>query len=103
MTEYSDNFTALLALVPSGWKRSNKPSISGNLAIYEIEYSEHSSYNELKRFVQFINPNQVISTVPYSTKSEKTPLIPDYWYGRKRIRPGRSYQPQINSIFVKKN
>lgn len=54
-----------------------------------MQYSEHSSYNELKRFIRFIQPRDVISTVPLSSKNmEETPKIPNSWLNRE-LKPNR--------------
>lgn len=55
-----------------------------------MQYSEHSSYNELKRFIRFIQPREVISTVPFSSKDmEKTPKIPNSWLNCE-LKPNRA-------------
>lgn len=55
-----------------------------------VQYSEHSSFNELKRFVRFIKPRKVISTVPFSSKNmEKTPKVPHSWLNYE-LKPNRA-------------
>lgn len=44
-----------------------------------VKYSEHSSYSELERFVKFIQPEKVISTVPISSSSQNTKSVPRSW------------------------
>lgn len=60
-----------MAFIPTGWEmsRRNKNADNvrrtqyGKVTIYGIPYSEHSSFTELKRFVQFLKPAEVIPTV----------------------------------------
>ncbi|XP_077733688.1 DNA cross-link repair 1A protein [Canis aureus] len=74
-------FNQILAFRPTGWTHSNQltnirdivPQIKGNISIYGIPYSEHSSYLELKRFVQWLKPQKIIPTVNVGTlKSRRT-------------------------------
>ncbi|CAO2585910.1 DNA cross-link repair 1A protein [Lemmus lemmus] len=73
-------FDQILAFRPTGWTHSNNitstaviaPQTKGNISIYGIPYSEHSSYLEMKRFVQWLKPQKVIPTVNVGTfKSRK--------------------------------
>ncbi|XP_016279794.1 DNA cross-link repair 1A protein isoform X1 [Monodelphis domestica] len=74
-------YDCILAFRPTGWTHSEKfdsitdivPQTKGNISIYGIPYSEHSSYVEMKRFVQWLKPQKIISTVNVgSWESRKT-------------------------------
>ncbi|XP_058154339.1 DNA cross-link repair 1A protein [Dasypus novemcinctus] len=74
-------YDQILAFRPTGWTHSNKltsiadiiPQTKGNISIYGIPYSEHSSYLEMKRFVQWLKPEKIIPTVNVGTlKSRNT-------------------------------
>ncbi|KAF6152672.1 hypothetical protein GIB67_034750 [Kingdonia uniflora] len=69
---YTPQYTAILAFRPTGWTYSEttgnhldliKPAIKGNSTIYGVPYSEHSSFLELREFVQFLKPDKIIPTV----------------------------------------
>lgn len=61
----------ILAIEPTGWTFSKvsclqeiRPKYNRDgIKIYGIPYSEHSSYLELQRFVQFVKPGKIIPTV----------------------------------------
>jgi len=74
-------YNQILAFRPTGWTHSNKLTsladiilqTKGNISIYGIRYSEHSSYLEMKRFVQWLKPQKIIPTVNVgSLKSRRT-------------------------------
>ncbi|XP_049543684.1 uncharacterized protein LOC125956144 [Anopheles darlingi] len=89
MSQFPDRYDTVIALRPSGWEKNSKPQWRGRINIVGIEYSEHSSFDELKRFVQFIRPREVISTVPYGNSNpNRTPMVPTAWY-QGEIRPQR--------------
>ncbi|KAI9121646.1 hypothetical protein K1719_008679 [Acacia pycnantha] len=69
---YKDQFTAVLAFRPTGWTFNEKignhlelikPISKGNITIYGVPYSEHSSFTELREFVQYLKPDKIIPTV----------------------------------------
>lgn len=67
LEKHFEHFDAIVALRPSGWEyKRNKhmvPETEGNIAIYPIPYSEHSSYSDLERFVTWLRPRRIIPTV----------------------------------------
>uniref|UniRef100_A0A182YE30 DNA cross-link repair 1A protein n=1 Tax=Anopheles stephensi TaxID=30069 RepID=A0A182YE30_ANOST len=89
MNQFPDRYDSVIAIRPSGWEKNSKPQYRGRINIVGIEYSEHSSFDELKRFVQYIRPREVISTVPYGNSNQnRTPTVPASWY-QGDIRPQR--------------
>ncbi|KAK6302167.1 hypothetical protein J4Q44_G00282200 [Coregonus suidteri] len=71
LSRFSRQYDQLVAFKPTGWTFSQrveavediKPKVHGNISIYGIPYSEHSSYLELRRFVQWLRPLKIIPTV----------------------------------------
>lgn len=103
MRQFGETFSKILAIRPSGWeKQRSKPNFANKISILGVQYSEHSSYNELERFVRFLQPNEVISTVPFSGKNlNRTPKIPDAWLNQKLEPKSKSYQRNIKDFMVK--
>ncbi|KAL4590164.1 hypothetical protein LXL04_003086 [Taraxacum kok-saghyz] len=67
---YKGRYSLIVAFSPTGWsftkgKKSTpgKRSQQGTIIRYEVPYSEHSSFTELKEFVKFISPENIIPSV----------------------------------------
>ncbi|XP_056325859.1 DNA cross-link repair 1A protein [Danio aesculapii] len=70
LKKFSKKYDRLVAFKPTGWTFNQTvgvddilPQTQGNISIYGIPYSEHSSFLELKRFVQWLRPKKIIPTV----------------------------------------
>lgn len=77
LRENVDNYSTILGVVPSGWE--NQKYTSGKISLLHVQYSEHSSYDELEKFVCATKPKRIISTVPISSNQNKTSEIPKAW------------------------
>lgn len=103
VSQFGEAFTKVLAIRPSGWeKKASKPNFANRISILGVQYSEHSSYNELERFVRFLRPKKVISTVPFSSQNmSRTPKVPDSWLNPKIEPKSQSYQRNIMDYMLK--
>ncbi|KAM6951174.1 DNA cross-link repair 1A protein [Aplochiton taeniatus] len=71
LSRFRGQYDQLVAFKPTGWTFSQKveavedivPQTRGDISIYGIPYSEHSSFLEMKRFVQWLQPLKIIPTV----------------------------------------
>ncbi|KAM3859958.1 DNA cross-link repair 1A protein [Diretmus argenteus] len=79
LSRYSGQYEQLVAFKPTGWTFSQQvdsvediqPYTSGNITIYGIPYSEHSSFLEMKRFVQWLQPLKIIPTVNNGSRDSR--------------------------------
>uniref|UniRef100_A0A1A9UI39 DRMBL domain-containing protein n=1 Tax=Glossina austeni TaxID=7395 RepID=A0A1A9UI39_GLOAU len=78
-----------------GWEKNSRPQYRGKINIVGVEYSEHSSFEELKHFVKYLKPHQVISTVAMGRDPLITADVPQNWYKYQELKNSRSYQPII--------
>ncbi|KAI8044018.1 hypothetical protein M5D96_000166 [Drosophila gunungcola] len=102
LSQFEDQYDMLLGIRPSGWEKNSKPSYGKRISTIGIEYSEHSSYKELERFVRFLKPKRVLSTVPVGRDLFVTGDVPTEWYkyeGRASML-STGYQPSISSFLA---
>ncbi|CAJ0946713.1 unnamed protein product [Ranitomeya imitator] len=82
LNKFSGKYDRVLAFKPTGWTYSAgcssvaeiRPEIRGKITMYGIPYSEHSSFSEMKRFVQFIKPQKIIPTVNVGSWKSRTAM-----------------------------
>ncbi|CAN8318709.1 unnamed protein product [Cochlearia groenlandica] len=67
---YTNRFSLIVAFSPTGWtsgktkkKSPGRRLQQGTIIRYEVPYSEHSSFTELKEFVQQVSPEVIIPSV----------------------------------------
>ncbi|XP_057505285.1 uncharacterized protein LOC130788572 isoform X2 [Actinidia eriantha] len=67
--QYTHRFSLIVAFSPTGWtfgkgkKSSGRRWQQGTIVRYEVPYSEHCSFTELREFVKFISPENIIPSV----------------------------------------
>ncbi|XP_056153490.1 DNA cross-link repair 1A protein [Lampris incognitus] len=79
LSRFLGQYDRLVAFKPTGWTFSQQvesvmdiqPQTSGNISLYGIPYSEHSSFLEMKRFVQWLQPLKIIPTVNVGSWSSR--------------------------------
>ncbi|XP_010518204.1 PREDICTED: DNA cross-link repair 1A protein-like [Camelina sativa] len=67
---YTNRYSLIVAFSPTGWTSGKTKKKSpgrrfqlGTIIRYEVPYSEHSSFTELKEFVQKVSPEVIIPSV----------------------------------------
>ncbi|XP_062023399.1 DNA cross-link repair protein SNM1 [Rosa rugosa] len=68
--QYESRYSLIVAFSPTGWtfgkgkkKSPGRRWQQGTIIRYEVPYSEHSSFTELRQFVKFVSPVQIIPSV----------------------------------------
>ncbi|KAM8924752.1 DNA cross-link repair 1A protein [Pelodytes ibericus] len=82
LNKFSGKYDRVLAFKPTGWTYSDqcnsvadiKPEVRGKVTLYGIPYSEHSSYLEMKRFVQWCRPQKIIPTVNIGNPNSRSTM-----------------------------
>eukprot|EP00057_Strongylocentrotus_purpuratus_P010546 XP_011665020.1 PREDICTED: DNA cross-link repair 1A protein-like isoform X3 [Strongylocentrotus purpuratus] len=109
LSQFSSRYDNILAFKPTGWTHSDKvespsdikPSKSGKSTIYGIPYSEHSSYSEMKRFVQFIRADKILATVNNGNPQKRKAM--DDIFKRWMAEDGQSSSPtRLKSVKIMK-
>ncbi|KAJ6994537.1 uncharacterized protein [Populus alba] len=69
-SQYAGRFTLIVAFSPTGWtfgkgkkKSPGRRCQQGTIIRYEVPYSEHCSFTELREFVKFVSPENIIPSV----------------------------------------
>lgn len=103
LAQFEGVFTRAIAIRPSGWEKGTRVQRMGAITIVGVQYSEHSSYSELERFVRYLQPREVISTVPINGGGiNKMPRIPKSWLS-KEVQPKRGGQQAITNYIRVEN
>uniref|UniRef100_A0ACD5YEW7 Uncharacterized protein n=1 Tax=Avena sativa TaxID=4498 RepID=A0ACD5YEW7_AVESA len=87
-SQYANRFDLIVAFCPTGWafgkgrkKTPGRRWQQGTIIRYEVPYSEHSSFTELREFVRFISPEHIVPSVnndgPESADAMLTQLLND--------------------------
>ncbi|XP_021845558.2 DNA cross-link repair protein SNM1 isoform X1 [Spinacia oleracea] len=82
--QYSERFSLIVAFSPTGWtfgkgkKTAGRPGRrwqQGTIIRYEVPYSEHCSFEELREFVKLISPVKIIPSVNNESEASSNAMI----------------------------
>jgi DNA cross-link repair 1A protein len=81
---FSRDFDRVVGFRPTGWsisktKESGKSIVGtaskGNLSVFSVPYSEHSSFPELVECLETLNPRRIIPTVSVQKNEQQISLL----------------------------
>lgn len=82
-------YRGIIAWRPTGWTHGGRPGsgtgkIGGDVVIRGVDYSEHSSFTELRDFVQALQPTKIIPTVNNGSSDRRAEMATAFrtWLGR---------------------
>ena len=101
MEKVGGNWTHVLGVKPTGWAHSRGEGrdsslarlsvvTRGHVSLLEVPYSEHSSFSELKRFIQFLrigSEKDIIPTVNVKYNKEMAAMFKNWIEERKTLGP----------------
>ena len=89
ISESRGRFDAVVAFRPTGWAfgrgggggagggaAGRTIRLGGNVSIVEVPYSEHSSFEELRRCVHHFKPRKIVATVSGGPRGDKHAGMP---------------------------
>ncbi|XP_054285709.1 DNA cross-link repair 1A protein-like [Macrosteles quadrilineatus] len=103
-------FTHVIGVKPTGWELNSKSdefkvTSNHNITIYGVPYSEHSSFTELRDFVQFLQPHEVVPTVNVGSSSSRSKMEKHFsdWLKPQPQTDGKSdKQTKVSQYFKTK-
>ncbi|MGH0151332.1 UNVERIFIED_CONTAM: hypothetical protein FKN15_019982 [Acipenser sinensis] len=94
LNKFSGKYDQIVAFKPTGWVYSGlsesmaniRPRVRGNITVYDVPYSEHSGYLEMKRFVQWLKPEKIIPTVNVGNPKERRAMESVFWEWKSEMK-----------------
>ncbi|XP_010672310.2 DNA cross-link repair protein SNM1 isoform X1 [Beta vulgaris subsp. vulgaris] len=83
-SQYAERFSLIVAFSPTGWAfgkgkknagRAGRRWQQGTIIRYEVPYSEHCSFEELREFVKLISPTKIIPSVNNDSEASSNAMI----------------------------
>ncbi|KAK3094950.1 hypothetical protein FSP39_008281 [Pinctada imbricata] len=103
MSNLKTKYSNVIALEPTGWSYGKinslqeiKPKYNRDgIKIFGIPYSEHSSYLEMKQFVQFIKPERIIPTVNNGNPKARKKMEDIFKSWFQELQQGQGQQAKV--------
>lgn len=82
--QYAERFSLIVAFSPTGWTfgkgkktagRAGRRWQQGTIIRYEVPYTEHCSFDELREFVKLISPVKIIPSVNKDSEASSNAMI----------------------------
>lgn len=96
--KFKTNFDGIVGFRPTGWTMSSRPGKGlvtatrrGNLTVYSVPYSEHSSFTELVDCLATLKPKKIIPTVSVSKSQQQIEVL---------LRSLRVKQTTLDALFT---
>ncbi|KAI5743054.1 hypothetical protein M8J77_013964 [Diaphorina citri] len=104
---YKSKYDRLVVIKPTGWvyherktdSKINIKQITNNISVYEVPYSEHSSFIELCTFMKFLRYKQIVCTVKVQDNEKQVQMIETFM--RKNLGNTKQATNTLNSYFKK--
>ncbi|KAL1458497.1 hypothetical protein WDU94_008642 [Cyamophila willieti] len=103
---YQSKYDKVVAIKPTGWvynehndNNINIRQINDSINIYEISYSEHSSFLELCMFVKFVKYKQIVCTVNVRNSEKQIQMLESHM--KKKLGNTNEVTNTLNSYFKK--
>lgn len=98
--KFSDCFDKVLSIKPKGVE-SLALEFGDKVNSISVRYSEHSTQQELRKFLRFLLPKRVISTVPLSNNIFRCPKVPISWHTLQLYVPYTKQTSLLNYVVIK--
>uniref|UniRef100_A0A8D8Q041 DNA cross-link repair 1A protein n=1 Tax=Cacopsylla melanoneura TaxID=428564 RepID=A0A8D8Q041_9HEMI len=103
---YQSKYDRVVAIKPTGWvynehndNNINIRQVNESINIYEISYSEHSSFLELCTFVKFVKYKQIVCTVNVRNSEKQIQMLESHI--KKKLGNANEVTNTLNSYFKK--
>eukprot|EP00762_Andalucia_godoyi_P003095 ANDGO_00987.mRNA.1 DNA cross-link repair protein SNM1 len=97
------SYDSICAFEPTGWTFSQKQdgmfkkAEKGRCSLYRIPYSEHSSFQELRMFVEFVRPACIYPTVNVSSAKRVRNML-SHFHDLVSLPPSNADHPLLASL-----
>eukprot|EP01102_Stenamoeba_stenopodia_P023087 TRINITY_DN9835_c0_g1_i1.p1 TRINITY_DN9835_c0_g1~~TRINITY_DN9835_c0_g1_i1.p1 ORF type:complete len:736 (-),score=195.15 TRINITY_DN9835_c0_g1_i1:8-2215(-) len=96
-------YKTIVGFQPTGWAQQTSKPMGRGVKVYSVPYSEHSSFNELQEFVDWIKPLKITPTVNCTSQKHVKEMITNLLNYKKPpsfASKVTSYLPCFSNLFT---